>query len=62
MVRFPNDAAFASADYGHFYTYLLGYFLWFLAFVVRKNLHDKIKSCNINPGVPQIAPTINVGA
>jgi hypothetical protein len=62
MVRFPKEAAFASADYGHSYTYLLGFFLWFLPFVVRKNLHGKIKSCNINPGVPQIAPTINVAA
>jgi len=62
MVRFSNDSAYASADYGHSYTNMLGFCLVFLPFVVCKNLRDKIKSCNISPGVPQIALPINVGA
>jgi len=39
-VRFPNDAACASDNYGHSFTALLGIFLWGVL-IFGKRLHEK---------------------
>lgn len=46
----PWNAAYASANYGHSFTALLGVFP-FAFFTFCKSLHENIKFCNLNPGV-----------
>jgi hypothetical protein len=56
-VGFANDTVYAKASYDHCYMKLLGTVLMRMPFV-----HDTTKSSNLQPGVPQTAPRINVSA
>ena len=61
-VPFPNDAAYALAHYGHSCRTLLGFFFYFLLFILFVRICvKKMKPCNLFTGVLQILTGINGG-
>ena len=60
-VQFSNDAAYASANYGHSCTALLGFFSWVLL-IFYKHLPEKNISCNLNPEFCRLHREFNSGS
>lgn len=57
QVGFANEAVYAKASYDHCYMKLS-----FIVLMHMPCVHERTKSCNLQPGVPQTAPRINVSA